>query len=110
MPPLRLTFELLSTTAGEKKPIFVGNQAYFQSLIETATGSQPDHRVVQESTNTYGGGLKLFRIDVVTINDYSETEVGCLTLDLIPPYNEGLHTLSLVHGSSIAFIEPNRLP
>ena len=66
------------------------------------------YRVVQDSTNTYGGELKLFRIDELTVDEYSETEVGRLTLDLTPPYNEGFHTLSLIQGSSIAFVDTKR--
>lgn len=63
------------------------------------------YRVVQDSTATYGGGLLLYRIEQLTVDDYSETEVGCLTLDLTAPFNEGFHTLSLMPGSSIAFID-----
>jgi hypothetical protein len=51
------------------------------------------YRPGQNCAVTYGGGITIYRIDVLTPDDYRETAVSSLSPDTDGPFPHGLHTL-----------------
>ncbi len=62
------------------------------------------YRPAQNSTDTYGGSVKIFRIDKLTKEEYQEGLVS--EIFPVKPYSKGLHTASLCIGDeSLVFID-----
>jgi hypothetical protein len=51
------------------------------------------YRPGQNCAATYGAGITIYRIDVLTPDDYHETAVAALNPDRNGPFPHGLHTL-----------------
>jgi hypothetical protein len=47
----------------------------------------------QDCSNSYGGGVRLHRVDVLSETDYKETQLASITSDWIPG-SRGIHTLN----------------
>jgi hypothetical protein len=47
----------------------------------------------QDCSNSYGGGVRLHRVDVLSETDYKETQLASITPDWIPG-SRGIHTLN----------------
>ena len=55
-------------------------------------------RLGQDCAQTYGAGLVIHRVDLLTPDDYRETVVTRLRPDPSGPFPHGLHTLSAGDG------------
>jgi len=64
------------------------------------------YRPAQDCSHTYGGALRINRVDELTVDAFRETTVRVLEADPSWPYPVGLHTLSS-HGD-VTFIDAKR--
>lgn len=53
------------------------------------------YRPVQDSEERYGRRIRLMKIDILTPEEFKETEVMSFSSDKYPPYNKGLHTFNV---------------
>lgn len=60
------------------------------------------YRPAQDSSHTYGGEISIQRIDVLTENEYSETEINRINPSSLKGiYQKGCHTLSALGSSTL---------
>jgi hypothetical protein len=65
------------------------------------------HRPGQDCTTTYGGGIAIHRIDLLTPDAFRETLVRVLRPDPDGPFPDGLHTI--VHDGARCWVDGKRL-
>lgn len=56
------------------------------------------YRPVQDSEKLYGHKIRIMRIDTLTPDEFTETEVKEISADSNPPYNQGFHTFNVEDG------------
>ena len=56
------------------------------------------YRPVQDSEGCYGRYIRIMRVDTLTPDEFSETEVAMFSSEHAPPYTMGLHTFNPANG------------